>query len=181
MWRMPILFQESVRGIIDSSPGLILADDKPGTARIYDADGKRRRSSKVDPDLVLHGCGGQTLLVDTKYKDALPSSHEADDEEVTVVADRHRIKIGRADIYQVVAYRQHEKWPRSTAALLYPLILTAGDPLPGPMELQGFGAAVSLTFLDIGQHASTNLPDFLATLRQLAGDNQAAGSSAALA
>lgn len=72
MWQMPVLFQESIRGLIGSTPDLRLVDHRPGTARIYDAAGKRRVSSKVDPDLVLRTSSGTTLLLDTKYKDALP-------------------------------------------------------------------------------------------------------------
>lgn len=165
MWRMPVLFQESVRGMIDSTPGLVLDEGRPGTARIYDAEGNRRRSSKVDPDLVLRVGRDRTLLIDTKYKDALPSGHDADDQAVTTVADRHRIRIARSDIYQVVAYRQHEKWPNSTGALLYPLVLTEGDPLPRPMEVRGFGATVTLMFIDIGRSAAANLPAFREVLR----------------
>lgn len=165
MWRMPILLQEAVRGLMHSTPGLILAPDKPGTARIHDADGKSRRSSKVDPDLVLRVDGGRTLLIDTKYKDVLPSSHKVDDEHVTTIGERHRIKISRSDIYQVVAYRQHEDWPDSTATLLYPLVLAAGDALPAPMEVRGFGAPVSLLFMDIGRNAAANLSAFFEALR----------------
>lgn len=165
MWRMPVLFQESVRGMIDSTPGLVLDRGRPGTARIHDAQGNRRRSSKVDPDLVLRVGHDRTLLIDTKYKDALPSGHDIDDQAVTTVADRHRIRIARSDIYQVVAYRQHENWPNSTGALLYPLVLAERDPLPLPMEVRGFGATVTLMFIDIGRNAATNLPAFREVLR----------------
>lgn len=168
MWRMPVLFQESVRGIIDSAPGLVLAEDEKATARIYDADGNRKRSSKVDPDMVLHVGPSRTLLIDTKYKDALPSSHGADDEDVTTVANRHRIKVSRADIYQIVAYRQHEKWPNSAGALLYPLVLASYDQLPEPMEVRGFGATVSLIFIDIGRNARQNLGPFFEVVSKVA-------------
>nr|WP_306270839.1 hypothetical protein [Ornithinimicrobium sp. HY1793] len=165
MWSMPVLFQEAVRGIIDSSPHLTLDPGKPGAARIYDADGTRRRSSKVDPDLVLRVGADRTLVIDTKYKDALPSGH-LPDEDVTTVDDRHRIKITRADIYQVVAYCQHERWVNSTGALLYPLVLAPGDQLPAPMEVRGFATPVSLLFIDIGKSAAANLPSFVQMLRQ---------------
>ncbi|MFC6715057.1 5-methylcytosine restriction system specificity protein McrC [Branchiibius cervicis] len=168
MWQMPILFQEAVRGILDAAPDLQLVNSKPGTASIHAADGTRRRTSKVDPDLVLRSSNGKTLLVDTKYKNALPSDHTSDDEDVTAVAERHRIRISRSDIYQVVAYRQHETWPSSKAALLYPLVLADGDELPAPMQVRGFGDEVLVLFIDIGRRASTNLPAFLSVLRGLA-------------
>lgn len=167
MWRMPVLFQEALRGLIDSAPDLQLVDHRPGTARIYDAAGQRRVSSKVDPDLVLRTAAGETLLLDTKYKDALPGgvTREAGNEDTTTVGERTRIKVGRADIYQAVAYRQHQDWAGATAGLLYPVVLAADEPLPQPMQVRGFGDPVLLMFVDIGPHARSNLPQFLATLR----------------
>lgn len=170
MWRMPVLFQEALRGLIDSTPDLRLVDHRPGTARIYDAAGKRRVSSKVDPDLVLRTASGATLLLDTKYKDALPigTAPATGTEEMTTVGKRTRIKVGRADIYQAVAYRQHEDWPDATVGLLFPIVLTADEPLPHPMEVRGFGEPVLLLFIDVGAHARANLDCFFASLRQLA-------------
>lgn len=177
MWRMPVLFQEAVRGILDSSDGLVLADEKPGTARIYDSDGKRRTSSKVDPDLVLHASHGRTLVIDTKYKNALPPGMIAEDDDVTVGARNH-IKISRSDVYQVVAYRQHERWTNSTVALLYPVVLDVGEPLPSQMRVTGFGEAVALLFIDIGKGAARNLPAFLDSVRRLAEPPGDAGAPA---
>lgn len=165
MWRMPVLFQEAVRGVIDSTPGLILENSKGASARVYDADGAQRRTSKVDPDLLLRTESNRTILIDTKYKDVLPSDHAVDDEDVTIVANRHHIKITRSDIYQIVAYRQHDRWPGSAGALLYPIELATGDPLPAPMQVRGFGAAISLLFIDIGRNAASNLPAFVDSLR----------------
>lgn len=170
MWRMPTLFQEAVRGLLDSAPEMVLETARPGSARIHDADGARRRTSKVDPDLVLRGMDGATLLlVDTKYKDALPTSlaQDSEDETVTQVSDRHRIKVSRSDIYQVVAYRQHERWPGSIAALLYPVVLSETEDLPPPMTVRGFGDNVLLMFIDVGRRARSNLPTFLETIRSL--------------
>ncbi len=171
MWRMPILFQEALRGILDSVPGLVLESRMTGTARIYDAAGVRRQSSKVDPDLVLRLGDGRTLLIDTKYKDALPAGQKPPQAsaEITAVTDRHRIRISRSDIYQAVAYSRHERWPDARAALLYPLVLAPQEDVPAPMQLRGFGDPVSLMFVDIGRHARTNLPAFIAHLRGAAG------------
>ena len=44
MWHMPTLFQEALRGVIDSADELVLVPSSMG---------KRLRTSKVDPDLVL--------------------------------------------------------------------------------------------------------------------------------
>lgn len=169
MWQMPLLFQEAVRGIIGSTEGLILDSGSAGSARIHDAEGNRLRASKVDPDLVLHLSGGGTLLVDTKYKDVLPIGlHLDENENEAIVANRHRIKVARADIYQVVAYRQHEKWPHSSGVLLYPVVLAKDEGLPAPMEVRGFGPPVSLMFMDIGRHAPANLGEFIESLKHYA-------------
>ena len=53
MWHMPTLFQEVLRGVIDSVDGLVLVPSSMGKAVVRDAVGKRLRTSKVDPDLVL--------------------------------------------------------------------------------------------------------------------------------
>lgn len=174
MWRMPVLFQEFVRGLLDSSPGLSLQRDRPGAVGIFDSTGKRRRLSKVDPDLVLRNSAGSTLLVDTKYKDVLPSGSQADDTDITLIADRHRIKVSPTDIYQVIAYRQHERWPGSTATLLYPLVLAPGDSLPYPLEVRGFGEPVFLLFIDVGLRARSNLEPFLDTLRRFLAEDTGA-------
>lgn len=173
MWHMPMLFQEGLRGLIDSADGLSLAPSSMGRAVVRDATGKRLRTSKVDPDLVLRVDGGSTLLLDTKYKDALPSDHGADD-ELTLVADRRRIKVARSDIYQIVAYTHHEQWPGSTGGLLYPTVLAEGDSLPAPLRVDGFGEPVWLLFVDIGPRAASNLRSFENMLRQFATERAAA-------
>lgn len=176
MWHMPTLFQEFVRGLLANSADVTLVGGKPPRATIFDAYDRRRQSSKVDPDLVLRVGTGPTLLIDTKYKDVLPMegrhdatvSGDGEDGIITPVDERHRIKVTRSDVYQAVAYRHHDEWPGSQAALLYPLVLAEGDSLPKPMEVRGFGHPVSLLFIDIGRRANTNLPAFFAALRGLA-------------
>lgn len=175
MWDMPTLFQEALRGVIDSAPGLALSVEGIGRARVHAHDGKQVRSSKVDPDLVLETAARGQLVIDTKYKDVLPSDHGVDDEDVTLVADRRRIKVTRADIYQVVAYTAHDKWRGATGALLYPVVLAEGDTLPRPMQIRGFGPPVWMLFVDVGQQAKGNLPAFLDSVRELA-DRSAAGA-----
>lgn len=172
MWHMPTLFQEALRGVIDSTDGLVLSSSV-GKAVVRDAAGKRVRTSKVDPDLVLRVDGASTLLLDTKYKDALPSDHEVDD-ELTLVADRRRIKVSRADIYQIVAYTHHEEWPGATGGLLYPTVLAPGDRLPEPLRVDGFGEPVWLLFVDVGPRAGANLPQFIEMLRYFADERRAA-------
>lgn len=165
MWRMPVLFQEAVRGVMSSSPGLEVAPQSSGVTRIYDSEGRQRsRRSCVDPDLVLNLPGGNTLLVDTKYKDAVPGRHEVN----TFAVNRHPFKVSRDDIYQIVAYTHHDKWPGSRGALLYPIVLAAAEPLPEPCRITGFGEPVWLFFIDVGPHAAVTLDAFVSTVRGLA-------------
>jgi 5-methylcytosine-specific restriction enzyme subunit McrC len=177
MWHMPTLFQEFVRGLLASSRDVTLIEDRPPRATIFDARHAQRRSSKVDPDLVARIGTGPTLLIDTKYKDVLPSGSkddEGDDDRdeklVTPVDKRHKIQLTRSDVYQAVAYRHHDKWPSSQSALLYPLVLAEGDTLPKPMQVRGFGEPISLLFIDIGRHASANLTAFFSELQGFAGE-----------
>lgn len=164
MWRMPVLFQEALRGVIDSAPGLTLDADTVGRSIVQDSGGRGLRSSKVDPDLVLRKGSGTAVLIDTKYKDALPGGNVPPDEGVTVVAGRVRLKVSRADVYQMVAYLDHIKWPQSIGALLFPIVLTEGEQLPEPMKIVGFGHSVWLLFIDIGPNAPRHLPSFIASV-----------------
>lgn len=185
MWHMPTLFQEFARGLLASRPEITLIEEKPPLATIFDSRNLRRRSSKVDPDLVIRVGDGPTLLIDTKYKDVLPSQsqtdgsaedNDTDERMVTPVDARHRIKVTRADVYQAVAYRHHERWPGSHTALLFPVVLAPGDELPRPMQVRGFGDPVALLFIDVGRHASTNLPAFFADLQRYAETAEVDGS-----
>lgn len=47
------LVQEALRGVIDSADGLVLMPSAMGKAVVRDAAGRRLRTSKVDPDLIL--------------------------------------------------------------------------------------------------------------------------------
>lgn len=173
MWHMPTLFQEALRGVINSEDGLALVPSSIGKAVVRDAAGKRLRTSKVDPDLVLRVDGGSTLLLDTKYKDALPSDNEADN-ELTLMTDRRRIKVSRADIYQIVAYTHHDEWPGATGGLLYPTVLAPGDTLPQPLRVDGFGESVWLLFVDIGSRAGSNLGQFISMLKRFVSERREA-------
>lgn len=162
MWQMPVLFQESVRGIISSFSHLRLDDTKPPSVSIRDLKGTPLRSSKVDPDLVIKTSAGQTLLLDTKYKNVLTGATGviADDGEIIALPSKQRIKIGRSDIYQAVAYRHHDRWHGATSGLLYPVSLPAGQSLPAPLQVHGFGAPIMLVFIDVGPNARHNLAAF---------------------
>ncbi len=178
MWQMPYLFQEAVRGIISTLGNVQLASTS-ARANIKNADGRTLRSSVVDPDLVMTTGADHYLLLDTKYKEALwgrglpltqtGDADTADDASDGVIAldDKQRIKITRADIYQAVAYRQHDKWGDAVSGLLYPVSLPAGTPLPAPMRVDGFGSPIPLLFIDIGPRCAHNLGEFGTALNML--------------
>ncbi|MFJ6099311.1 5-methylcytosine restriction system specificity protein McrC [Williamsia muralis] len=165
LWQMPVLFQEALRGIIAAdSVDFSLDSSGPGRARVHDAHGTRRRTSKVDPDLVLRTATGDAyFLLDTKYKAALPRGPGSDD--TIELGTKQRIKISSADIYQAVAYRQHEKWNAPRTGLLYPVCLEKNETLPKPMEIRGFGSPIDVIFVDIGRFARNNLASFRSHLR----------------
>ena len=167
-WQMPVLFQEAVRGFLSSASELSLIDERAPSARVLDHLGKSRTSAKVDPDFVLSTSAG-SLLLDTKYKDALPvkaaGSSDLNSPDFIELRRGQRIKIGRPDIYQMLAYRQHERWPGSTTALLYPVVLEREELLPHPMTVNGFGLPVHIWFVDIGPFAQLNLGSFIQGIR----------------
>ena len=173
LWSMPTLFQEALRGVIAESTNLRLLDDVP-VATIHDAQGVKRSSSKVDPDYVALTATGTILLLDAKYKHAANSNPTSDLLEVP--GARH-IRVPRSDIYQMAAYRQHDRWADPAGALVYPVSLHDGETLPAPYQVRGFGSPIYICFMDVGPNARTNLPRFLDYTQGL-GDRSAAAAPA---
>jgi 5-methylcytosine-specific restriction enzyme subunit McrC len=166
---LPTLFQEALRGVLTEASTLRLIEDVP-TATIHDATGVKRSSSKVDPDYVVLRPGGTTLLLDAKYKHAASTTDIATD--IVAVPGARRIRVPRADIYQMAAYRQHDRWATPTGALVYPISLHPGEPLPAPYQVRGFGQPIHICFMDVGPEARANLPRFLTHIDSLtAGTN----------
>lgn len=167
LWVMPTLFQEALRGILGQSGEIRLDASTRPSAQIFDAQGRRLTSSRVDPDYVLETDAGM-LLLDAKYKDALRLAAPDPSDELLVGGDGPRIRVSRHDVYQMVAYRQHSKWAHAAVALAYPVVLKQGEDLPAPYEVRGFGAPVYLIFMDVGSNARTNLPSFVARVVSIA-------------
>ncbi|PRY57149.1 5-methylcytosine-specific restriction enzyme subunit McrC [Knoellia remsis] len=157
LWSMPTLFQEALRGVISESTSLRLLEDVP-VATIHDAQGTQRSSSKVDPDYVVVTAKGSTLLLDAKYKNAATISSSND---LLELPGARLIRVPRSDIYQMAAYRQHDRWAKPVGALVYPISLHAGETLPAPHQVRGFGAPIYIYFVDVGPNARANLPRFL--------------------
>lgn len=158
MWAMPALFQEALRGILEASEVFKLDKSKRPNAAIYDGSATRLTTSKIDPDYVLR-TANEVMLFDAKYKESLriPSN---EDDSLTVGGSGPRIRVSRGDIYQMAAYRQQPLWLGATTALVYPIVLVAGQALPEPYEVRGIGPAIRLHFMDVGPNARDNLERF---------------------
>jgi 5-methylcytosine-specific restriction enzyme subunit McrC len=175
LWDMNVLFQEAIRGILDLWPAGALDTTRP-RATIRSPAGERLSSAKVDPDYVLRGSWG-TLLLDAKYKD---TGLSADTQEIAVPG-AGRVRVSRADVYQAVAYRQHDAYPQAASGLVFPVALVPGQPLPKPRTVTGFGEPIHLLFVDVGAAASINLGGLYEHLAELVGldvDFQVAAAAA---
>lgn len=165
LWSMPTLFQEALRGVLSEHPELTLTTGVP-VATIHDSLGVRRSSSKVDPDFVATTSTGGVLIMDAKYKQAARATDTVDDD--VVIPGARRITVPRSDIYQMVAYRQHDRWPNPTGALIYPITLADNEALPAPYQIRGFGPPLHICFLDVGPNARANLTAFHTVVGELA-------------
>jgi 5-methylcytosine-specific restriction enzyme subunit McrC len=162
LWDMNLLFQEALRGILADWPGAALERDRPRST-ISDAAGSYSRRSKVDPDFVLRLPQGKWLLLDAKYKDA-----EVPLEQTTEVpVGNRRLRVSRADVYQAVAYRAHDRYRGAEVGLVFPLALEQGQEIPAPYLVSGFGNPVHLLFCDVGPQAEENLPQFFQALERV--------------
>jgi 5-methylcytosine-specific restriction enzyme subunit McrC len=163
LWDMNVLFQEALRGMLDLWPAGALDTTRP-RATIRSPTGQRLSSAKVDPDYVLRGSWG-TLLLDAKYKD---TGLSADVQEIAVPG-AGRVRVSRADVYQAVAYREHDEYPQAACGLVFPVALPPGQPLPQPRTVTGFGEPVHLLFVDVGAAAAANLNGFYEGVAELVG------------
>lgn len=162
MWAMPALFQEALRGILETSEGFTMDSQRPN-AKIYDGFGERLTSSRIDPDYVVRGANG-VMLFDAKYKESLRIP-TLDDDSLTLENEGPRIRVSRSDIYQMAAYRQQPLWLDAETALIYPVVLCEGQALPKPYEVRGIGATIRLHFMDVGPNARDNLASFRERIR----------------
>lgn len=158
MWSMPALFQEALRGILETSDHYTLDKSKRPSVSIYNGNATRLTSSKIDPDYVLRGASG-VMLFDAKYKESLKITSSKDN-SLSVDENGQRILVSRADVYQMAAYRQQPLWANAGTALVYPVVLPQGQTLPKPYEVRGIGAAIRIHFLDVGPYARINLASF---------------------
>lgn len=165
IWEAPRLFQEALRGLLESSE-LADLDTTRHKVSVDRGDGVARAGSKVDPDYVLKRAG-QTLLLDAKWKEVgqrAASREPEEDVDLGEVAAGFKIKVSRPDVYQAVSYSQFDKYRPATTGLVYPIVLKAGAQLPKPMTISGFGKPVWILFIDVGVHARTHRSTFFENL-----------------
>ena len=162
LWDMSLLFQEAIRGVLGRA-GLVL-DRKRGTARFCRANGQPIAISRVDPDYVLR-IGSNTTVLDAKYKET--GVAPGDESFTTEVLPSQRIRVRRSDIYQLIAYSRHAQHRTGRVALIYPVVLQAGEVLPTPHRVLGFAEEVSILFMDIGGLAQQSLPQFISEVEAL--------------
>jgi 5-methylcytosine-specific restriction enzyme subunit McrC len=91
----------------------------------------------------------------------------ADDIIRLTSARGQRIRVRRADIYQVVAYARHAKLKTDKVVLLYPVALREGEEYPAPLKVREFDPICHLAFFDVGPSANSNRVNLYAALERL--------------
>lgn len=134
---MNALFEKFVTGVLKKEAGLKIDAQKKGS---FQVNGKTK-------NVRLDGWLSQEKLVfDTKYKETFEVPQGGD------IVELGPLKILNSDIYQIVAYCNHQSFYGSTGVLIYPLISTEGN-AEKCYVIEGFNSAVyvlgiSLDFKD---------------------------------
>lgn len=165
LWSMPDLFQEAIRGLLGESADVAVRGERRPSAKYYDGGGAKLRASRIDPDYLLETPGGIVLL-DAKYKDALPGLRD-DDQDLVQGTAGPKLRVSRNDLYQLAAYRQHAAWEGAPVALVYPVVVAPDQSLPEPYFVEGLGAPIWLTFVDVGPSGRSNSAAFIHTISTL--------------
>lgn len=169
MWSLNNLYEQALRNVLDAWPGATMVRGKY-RATITDSNDEQavNGSTPVRPDYVLRRSDGSLLILDAKYKSVLPPSQFAADEEVELIATRgQRIRVSRADIYQVVAYARHSNLETDKVILLYPIVLLPDEEYPTPLQVREFTPRCHIVFFDVGPTADQNRANFYLALDSL--------------
>jgi 5-methylcytosine-specific restriction enzyme subunit McrC len=168
MWSLNGLYEQALGNVLDAWPG---ASRVWGTYRAtvteLEDDLKVNGSTPVKPDYVVRRTDGSLLVLDAKYKSVLPAMTRADDIIRLTSARGQRIRVRRADIYQVVAYARHAKLKTDKVVLLYPVALREGEEYPAPLKVREFDPICHLAFFDVGPSANSNRVNLYAALERL--------------
>lgn len=169
MWSLNGLYEQALRNVLEDWPGATSVR-KTYRATVTDFDDDRRvnGSTLVKPDYVIRRADGSLLVLDAKYKSVLPTANANDDETIGVSAGRGpRIRVRRADIYQVVAYARHSELRADKTVLLYPVALGIDDDYPDPLMVREFDPTCHLVFFDVGPRADAHRTEIYRALDRL--------------
>ncbi|MDF1477749.1 hypothetical protein PYV02_01475 [Leifsonia sp. H3M29-4] len=172
MWSLNGLYEQALGNVLEAWPGASRVK-KPHRATLLTADGRKNGSTAVKPDYVMQRADGVRLVLDAKYKDVLPSAPTTEDDAIDVAPTRgQRVRVRRADIYQVVAYARHSGLKTDRVVLLYPISVGPGEDYPQPLQVKEFEPACHVVFFDVGPNADAHRGDLYKALDAI----QSAGS-----
>lgn len=155
MWSLNGLYEQALGNVLDAWPGASPVR-KRHRATLVTQDGRVDGSTPVKPDYVMQRADGVTLVLDAKYKDVLPANG-VDEESIELTPARdQRIRVRRADVYQVVAYARHSGLRTDHVALLYPISVGAGEEYPKPLRVKEFDPTCHVVFFDVGPNANAH-------------------------
>ncbi|WIG19316.1 5-methylcytosine restriction system specificity protein McrC [Kocuria rosea] len=167
MWSINGLYEQALGNVLGAWPG---ASHVGGSYRatLISGDKNINGSTAVKPDYVMSRADGVKLVLDAKYKNVLSSVTSTPDETIELApGPGQRVRVRRADIYQVVAYARHSDLRTNKVVLLYPVSLQEGAAYPKPLRVQEFEPVCHVVFFDVGPHANTHRVDLYRTLDQL--------------
>lgn len=157
MWSLNGLYEQGLGKVLESWPG---ATELRGRHRatLVDESGRVNGSTPVRPDYVFRRHDGVELVLDAKYKSVLPAVPGANEgDAIDLSAARgQRVRVRRADIYQVVAYARHAGLETDRVALIYPIALDAGEYYPRPLRVKEFNPSCHVVFFDVGVNADAH-------------------------
>lgn len=167
MWSLNRLYEDALGNVLDAWPGAShVRRTYRATVTAFDDDQNVNGSTPVKPDYVVRRADGSLLVLDAKYKSVIPAASPAstdDDIDLPSVGGQ-RIRVRRADIYQIVAYARHADLTTDKVVLLYPTALGIGDDYPAPLRVREFSPICHLVFFDVGPDADRHRGDLYRTL-----------------
>lgn len=169
MWSVNSLYEQALGNVLKAWPGAsqIRGARRATVTAIHDEQAING-STPVKPDYVIRRRDGSLLVLDAKYKSVLPATSSNDDESIHLASTRgQRIRVKRADIYQVVAYARHTALRTDKVALLYPIALAPGEEYPAPLKVMEFSPTCYLVFFDVGVQADSHRADLYEALGRI--------------
>ena len=94
------------------------------------------------PDYVLSTQAG-TVVLNPKYKDTGVTAAAAEGIHLSLAAGAS-LRLSTRDIYQIIAYGQHDRFRPCSIGLVYPVALLAGEVTPAPQRIEGFSSGVDV-------------------------------------